>query len=93
MTIQRAFAATAFSAGICAAIGTAVGRALGAYAPGYYRAVLIAGHRPDFDAVDAGTGFGLNAGIFSGIVIGLIIVAIITHFELRSSGSEQRSRG
>jgi hypothetical protein len=87
MTIQRAFTAIAFSTVVCGVIGTVAGRLLGAYAPGYYRAVLTAGHRPDFDAVDVGTGFGLNVGIFSGIVIGLIVVAIITYFELRCSGS------
>ena len=84
MTLVRAFVAV----GGCVAVCTAVGVALGHVAPDFYRATLVAGRLRDFDPVQVGIGFGLNAGVFSGIVIGLVVVAIVTYFELRTAERE-----
>jgi hypothetical protein len=85
MTLVRAFVAVGACTLVCAAVGVGLGVALGHVAPGFYRATLVAGRYPDFDPVQVGIGFGLNAGVFSGIVIGLVVVAIVTYFELRTA--------
>jgi hypothetical protein len=85
MTLVRAFIAVGVCTVVCTTAGVGLGVALGHIAPDFYRATLIAGRFADFDPVQVGIGFGLNAGVFSGIVIGLVVVAIVTYFELRTA--------
>ena len=63
--------------------GLAIGAALGAFVPGYYRLVFRSGNNPDFDPVAVGIGQGLTQGIASGVVIGLGVVAAIAWFKTK----------
>jgi hypothetical protein len=89
MTLGRAISATALCTALATPLGALLGRALGYFAPGYYRSLFYRGHEPSFDPVDVGTGFGLNAGVFTGVVVGLVIVAIVTYYEVRTATRSQ----
>lgn len=83
MTVYWALATIAITAGVCAAVGIGARAALGYYCPNYYKAVLRQQPGMEFDPVQIGVGFGLNAGAFTGVVIGVLVVAIVAYFELR----------
>ncbi len=85
MTLSRAFVAVAGCVVVCTAGGIGLGVALGFFAPDFYRATLPRNPSANFNPIQIGLGFGLNAGVFSGIVIGLLIVAIVAYFEMRTA--------
>jgi hypothetical protein len=89
MTIAKAMLTTAICTGVAAFTGALLGRSLGYFAPGYYRAVLYRGQEATFDPADIGTGLGLNAGVFTGVVVGLLIVAIVTWHDIRTGKTRQ----
>lgn len=92
MTLVRAFIAVTACTAASALAGVGLGSALGHFAPGFYRATVPGGHRPEFDPVQVGVGFGLNAGVFTGVVVGLTLVMIVAYFELRTVEIGRRSR-
>ena len=89
MTFVRAFVTVAASSAICTVVGVGLGILMGYVAPDFYRLWFPTG-LPGINMVQVGIGFGLNAGVFSGIVIGLGIVAIVTHYQLKSMAVLQK---
>lgn len=82
--IGTIFLSTALFAGI----GAFVGGALGKFAPGYYRAVLLAGNSETFNPFEAGVGLGLTQGLIVGLAVGVIVVGILAWMEVQKAKSD-----
>ncbi len=77
MTIPKAIFTVVACALLFALVGGAIGCALGALAPGYYRAVFRHGQEPWFDPLGVGLGLGVTQGISGGALIGVALVVIL----------------
>ena len=66
-------------------IGLGLGGALGALAPGYYRAMFSRGTDPGFDPLAVGIGQGLTQGVGFGGAAGLVLVALFYWYRIQSN--------
>ncbi|VTR94759.1 unnamed protein product [Gemmata massiliana] len=83
MTIRVALATITISTALFACIGGGLGWAVGAYHPGYYRAMFRTGQEPWFDPVSIGVGQGVGQGVAGGATVGLIVVALFVWRDVR----------
>jgi len=87
MSLLRAYLIVCLSgvAGACA--GAGIGYLLGTAAPGYYRAVFIAGGEAWFDPMHVGIGLGVTQGLPVGLVIGSLVVVVTAWSRSRNPGT------
>lgn len=93
MTLTRAFTAVGWCTAACALAGVAAGAAVGQFCPDYYAAMVPGRAGQQFNPVQLGVGFGLNAGVFTGVAIGLIVVVVVAAFELRAKIADRLAGG
>ena len=73
----RAFAIVLITGAVFAVAGAAIGCALGALIPEYYRTVFDAGDSPSFHPVRVGFGLGLSQGGIVGLLVGCAVVIAV----------------
>lgn len=87
LSAGKAFAIVAAGAVLFAALGGAIGFAIGRFAPGYYRVWFPDAIGPDFAPVELGLGLGLTQGFVGGIAVGLVIVLAMALSTRRRDGA------
>src|SRR5436309_1562757 len=88
MSIAKGFLIIILSGVVFALGGAIIGRTIGFYMPGYYRAVEPRGNEPWFDPVTVGLGHGLTQGLTCGLVIGALVVLAVAWYNSRRSEGE-----
>jgi hypothetical protein len=76
MTARKALMTVLLWGVAFAILGGAIGAAIGAVAPDYYRSLYRNGHLPEFNPLQTGIGLGTIQGSATGVVIALIVIAI-----------------
>jgi hypothetical protein len=73
----RAFGIVLITGALFAVGGAALGCAMGAIIPEYYRTVFSAGDSPSFHPVRVGFGLGLSQGGIVGLLVGCAVVIAV----------------
>lgn len=81
--VKRGFKIIFCSAAFCGLIGAAVGGGLGAFTPGYYRAVIPGGDRTDFVPWQVGLGLGFTQGLILGLIVGCVVLLSAAWYKSR----------
>jgi MFS family permease len=76
MTARKALMTVLLWGVAFAVLGGAIGAAIGAVAPEYYRSVFRDGRSPEFNPLQTGIGLGTVQGLALGIVTALVVIAI-----------------
>ncbi|MSR59404.1 MAG: hypothetical protein EXS05_17465 [Planctomycetaceae bacterium] len=87
MTITKGLIVVASTSLVCGLVGSAIGFALGEYAPGAYQAFFVHASeraRDEFNPIHVGLALGLGQGLLAGLIVGTIIVALVTWYEIRT---------